>query len=84
MITHFLTFVVHFLHQINNNFDYVLLGSFTSMLTGEVISDGEITGHNTADVIIKIVVPIVTGVLITIVKNWIDERKVKNKPKKEN
>jgi len=74
----FFVWVVFKLHfDINHNLEPIILGSSSSMLVGEVISDGTITGHNTADVIIKITVPIITGVLIPIVKQVIDERKKK-------
>jgi hypothetical protein len=71
-------------HQKINNF---ALSSITTAGLGELLHDSEITGNPTADMLIKIILPLISGVISPIVKEWIETRKHlriqrKNKTKK--
>jgi len=77
--------ILLFIHTINPMVKDIGLGVLCSMLTievGEMIGGEDITGHNVWDMIIKIGIPIVTGVIIPIVKNYISKRSSINKRKK--
>jgi hypothetical protein len=51
-------------------------------LVGEFLHNKEITGHPIADVAIKVVVPLISGVLAPLVKEYIDERKARREERK--
>lgn len=70
------------LSNINPHVSEILFGSVTSMVVGETLKGSEITGSNTADAIIKVAVPIITGILIPICQEIIRERKNKHKNRK--
>lgn len=68
----------------------ILFGMFTSSATGHLLHDKEITGNPILDLIIKIAVPVTTGVLTPLVNNiltplvreFIQTRKEKRRLKK--
>lgn len=55
-----------------------LFGAVVSAGTGQIITGGEITGNNFYDMIIKIFVPIVTGLLVPVAKKYLLDN-IKNK-----
>jgi len=67
--------MAHTLQSVNHNIQDMMLGGISSGLTGEAIKGAEITGSPVVDMVIKIVVPIITGIAIPLVKNYIEERK---------
>jgi hypothetical protein len=58
------------------------LSILSSAGTGEMLKNAEITGNPVIDLIVKIGVPIVSGVLLPIVKEWIQSRAEKRKERK--
>ena len=67
------------LHPIIQNSILGTGSAWATMKLGEITVPGEITGNNIWDMVIKITVPIVTGIIAPIVKDWIDDRKKKRK-----
>jgi len=65
--------------SLNHNFELQLLGGISTGITGEVLKDSHITGNPVADVLVKILCPIITGIAIPLVKNYIDERRRKRR-----
>lgn len=59
----------------NPNFIDAMKGMLLSGIIGESLSSSEITGNNFYDLIIKIMVPIITGVAIPLVQNYIQNKK---------
>jgi len=68
----------------------ILLAGLSSGGTGEILHDKEITGHPYADLAIKILVPIITGCIFPLLKDYIallvarikkDEKNIKDKKK---
>lgn len=66
-------------NNLNNQVQDIIVGAYSSVLTihiGEVITgENYIIGNNLFDTIIKITIPIITGVLVPLVSNYISERK---------
>lgn len=56
-----------------------MLASIITTQIGEVVGGEDITGHNIWDAIIKIAIPIITGVIVPIVNNYINKRKKRTK-----
>lgn len=54
-----------------------LQGMAVSAIIGEVTTGGEITGNNIYDVIIKIAVPLIVGVMVPIVNKYLENKKNK-------
>jgi len=43
--------------------------------TGHLIADKEITGHMGVDIFIKIVVPIISGLIVPVLRSWLQDRR---------
>lgn len=72
--------VINANHAVNvKNF---LLSAGTSGLLGEALKGTEITGNPTGDFLIKVVVPIISGVIAPLVKEWLETRREKRRLKK--
>jgi len=74
--------ILHFVHTLNTTVKDIALGVGTSIVTMEVgstIGGEDITGHNVWDAIIKISIPIITGILIPCVNKWLANRKRKKR-----
>jgi len=69
---------------LNHNLSNILLGMFSSSAVGHLLHDKDITNVPLLDVIIKIGVPIVTGIFTPIVKEWIETRKEKRRIRNAN
>ena len=71
-----------FFRSINPAIHDVSVGMICSILTtkvGEVVGGEDITGNNLYDAIIKIAIPIITGIFIPVVNNYINKRKSRKK-----
>lgn len=62
----------------------ILLAGLSSGGTGEILHDKEITGHPVADLAIKILVPIVTGCIFPLLKDYIALLVARTKAKEHN
>jgi len=63
------TFQNNYMH--NTKFNDILLAGVSSGGTGEILHDKDITGHPLADLAIKILVPIITGCIFPLLKDYI-------------
>jgi len=69
----------------------ILFGMFTSSATGHLLHDKEITGNPILDLIVKIAVPVTTGILTPLVNNiltplvreFVETRKEKRRLKRQ-
>lgn len=59
-------------------------GMSGAAVTGEIIKGAQITGDPKTDIFIKVFVPIITGVLIPVVQQWLLERRQRRAERKEN
>ena len=79
----FFRYFIPFIHYI----DDVILAAFTAGVTGEAIltlsggeltqNEGEITGNNVYDLILKLLLPLITGVAVTQLNKMFDRRNKK-------
>ncbi len=79
---HIIYSFLFFIHNLNTTVQDISLGMLASILTtqiGEVVGGEDITGHNIWDAIIKIAIPIITGVIVPIVNNYLNKRKRRTK-----
>lgn len=61
----------------NPNFIDAMKGMLLSGIVGETLCSSEITGNNVYDVIIKIMVPLITGIAIPLFQNYLNSKKRK-------
>lgn len=72
MIT-FQTIADFYNHKIARAFD--VPGAAVGGGAGHMIADKEITGIMGVDVFIKVVVPIVSGLLVPVIREWLQDRR---------
>ena len=70
---------------INNNkkIKTFLLSAGSTGFVGELLHDKDMTGHPSADLLIKVILPLISGVIAPMIKEWIDTRKEKRNLRKK-